>query len=153
MISTARPLYETQADLNRENQVARIISQKLNVSLLKLPIRYCIDFAAYDKTSLDLKSWIEVKCRNIESFQEMKIKYFIVALSKVMAGLQLSTSTRKPFFIYWSFMDNSIYSTEITDELVREVADVKVKGRFDRGDWQDQEPVICITKDMLMRFY
>ena len=152
MIATARPLYETQADLNRENQVARVISQKLNVSLLKLPIRYCVDFAAYDKTSLDLKSWIEVKCRNIESYQEMKIKYFIVALSKVMAGLQLAHTTGKPFFIYWGFLDNSIYFTEITTGLVKEVADVKIKGRFDRGDWQDQEPVICITKDMLKRF-
>ena len=152
MIATVRPLYETQADRRREASVAGIISQRLNVSLLKLPIKYCVDFAAYDKTTLDLKSWIEVKCRNIESFQEMKIKYFIVALSKIMAGLQLAHTTGKPFFIYWGFLDNSIFYTEITTDLVAEVADVKVKGRFDRGDWQDQEPVICITKDMLKRF-
>jgi hypothetical protein len=83
----------------------------------------------------------------------MKVKYFIVALSKIMAGVQLPMTTRKPFFIYWAFLDRSIFFTEITQDFVAKVADIKAKGRFERGDWQDQEPCICITKDMLVRFY
>ena len=153
MIATARPLYETSEDRRREEYVAGIISQKLNVNLFKLPIKYSIDFAAYDKTTLDLRSWIEIKCRNIPSYEEMQIRYFIIALSKIMAGLQLSMTSRKPFFIYWAFLDKSIYYTEICQEFIAEVADIKVKGRSDRNDWQDTEPVVCITKDMLTRFY
>ena len=70
-----------------------------------------------------------------------------------MSGLQLAQTTEKPFYIYWSFMDNSIYFIEIISELIKEVADIKSGGRIDRGDPQDTEPMICFPKSMLIRFH
>jgi len=153
MIATARPLYETQADRRREASVAAIISQKLNVKLVKLPIRYCLDYAAYDIETRILKSWHEIKCRNYASLALFKYDYLIVSLAKVMSGLQLAQTTEKPFYIYWSFMDNSIYFIEIISELIKEVADIKSGGRIDRGDPQDVEPMLCFPKNILIRFY
>ena len=153
MIATVRPLYETSADRIRENRVAGIISQKLNVKLVKLPIRYSVDYAAYDPETRLLKSWHEIKCRNYASLQFFKYDHLILSLAKVMSGLQLAQTTEKPFYIYWSFLDNSIYFIEITTELVKEVANIKSGGRIDRGNPQDTEPMICFPKDMLKRFY
>jgi len=153
MISTARPLYETQADRRREASVAGIISQRLNVKLVKLPIRYSIDYAGYYFDTKTLKAWYEIKCRNFHSLNLIQYDYLILSLAKVMAGLQLSWTTRKPFYIFWSFLDNSIYFIEITTELVKEVADIKSGGRIDRGDPQDVEPMLCFPKSMLVRFY
>jgi hypothetical protein len=153
MIATARPLYETQADRRREASVAGIISQKLNVKLVRLPIRYSVDYAGYDIDTRLLKSWHEIKCRNYASLQLFKYYYLILSLAKLMSGLQLAETTEKPFYIYWSFLDNSIYFIEITSELIKDVADIKSGGRIDRGDPQDTEPMICFPKDMLLRFY
>jgi hypothetical protein len=69
-----------------------------------------------------------------------------------MSGLQLAQTTEKPFYIYWSFLDNSIYYVEITTELVKEVTDIRSGGRIDRGDPQDVEPMICFPKNTLKRF-
>jgi hypothetical protein len=153
MIATARPLYETQADRRREASVAQIISKKLNVKLVKLPIRYSVDYAAYDPETRLLKSWHEIKCRNYASLQLFKYEHLILSLAKVMSGLQLAQTTEKPFYIFWSFLDRSIYCLEITGELIKEVADVRSGGRIDRGDPQDVEPMICFPKEMLVRFY
>jgi hypothetical protein len=153
MIATVRPLYETQADRRREASVAGIISQKLNVRLVKLPIRYSLDYAGYDIDTRLLKSWHEIKCRNYVSLALFKYDYLILSLAKVMSGLQLAQTTAIPFYIYWSFLDNSIYFVEITTELIRAVADIKSGGRIDRNDPQDTEPMVSFPKSMLQRFY
>lgn len=149
----ARKLYETKSDLNNESRVAQIIEQRLNLKLFKLPIRYSIDYAATDPQSGVVQSWLEIKCRNIPSFSEMTYEYLIVSLYKIANGLHYAGITHKLFFMFYSFLDHSIYNVEISKDFIKEDADVRIKGRTDRGDSQDMEPVLCIPKDRLNKFY
>ena len=125
-----RVKYETQDNLERENNVLRHMSVKWDVSYSKLPISYKLDYAMYRDENL--LGFAEVKCRqnSINDFST-----YIISLSKVIKARRLAsvTGTKSVLIVSWS--DATGWINFFSD------FEVKQGGRSDRDDWQDQEPV------------
>lgn len=158
----ARPLYENQESILDEMSFAEKIASKLSVNLIKLPIAYNLDFAMmrsdlpqvmYPKTPETAKSIVSsLRGKEVVSFAELKRRgvpsdrysTLVLSLNKVEAGLTKSRLFGKPFFIFVRYSDKDVY-LKYKDEYS---FPIHIGGRYDRGDYQDIEPVVHIPKDM-----
>lgn len=129
-----RPLYETPEHLAREFNVAQAIEEALSSTLHKLPHKYNADYAAFRDDKL--QSWIEIKCRDVESTAFPTV---MLSLDKWLKIRWLAHATGVKFTLVVEFRDG-IYWTDETDK-VRPIAFL---GRSDRNDWQDMEPSVRI---------
>lgn len=129
-----RPLYETQQDINNETSVAQILESAWNVSLVKLPIAYKVDYGVMSKGKF--AGWVEIKCRNV-----VRVLYpdIILSVNKWLDGKRLANDTDTKFLLVVKFQDCICYSDE-----TNKAREVGFGGRTDRGDSQDMEPVIRI---------
>ena len=134
-----RPLYETESDLQKEREIGKVIQDKFNVSLVKLPIRYHLDFVARrDKKAV---GFIEIKSRSYTMDSIGKMGGYLMSIGKWGAAKTLSESSGLPFILVVNAVDQlwySRYTTFVPD-------DVWVMGREDRGDWQDIEPCVVLN--------
>jgi len=126
----ARSLYETSKDRRSEKQILDYVSKCWGIVYHKLPMSYKLDYSIYRNE--ELVGWAEVKCRthNFGAFPT-----YIISLSKVLEARKLSKETNKKSILLVSWLDVLAYLDLSSD------FDVKQGGRYDRGDWQDQEPM------------
>ena len=132
-----RPQYEKGGDRAEEARVATILCNLWNCNLVKLPTAYSLDYAATrDKQVL---SWVEIKRR-----QRTLRKYRCVFLSmqKVFSAYNFNIVTGLPCLFVIQFDDCLAYAN-----ILEPSRPIEFRGRTDRGDWQDQEPVIAIGAD------
>jgi hypothetical protein len=99
-----RQLYETESDLQNEKKVAEIICSAFGCSLIKLPIKYGVDYMATVNHELD--GWYEIKCRKNPS---NTYSDFMISLGKWISGVQLSDHTKAPFYLVVSFTDRIVW--------------------------------------------
>lgn len=142
-----RQMYETAADLACEQEVASRITAAWDCSLRKLPIRYHLDFAVTrgDK----LVGFCEIKTRNYTMQQIDSMGGYLMSIGKWEAARNLSYAADKPFVLAVKTTDGIWYSSVYGSQFVAD--DVLVRGRTDRGDWQDIEPCVLLDCNRFKR--
>jgi len=122
--------YETAADRGREAAFAHVLEQSWKCTLVKLPDRFSLDYAA--QRNGEIVSFIEIKCRNTNSwtYDSTMIDWY-----KWMAAWELTQSTRKPCILAVRFQDCAMYYPKLG---IGEGVSYKIGGRNDRGNPQDK---------------
>lgn len=133
-MSSARPVFETTADLNREKEFVRLLETAWRCDAKKWPIRYQVDFGFYRHGRLVATA--ELKCRTIA---QNKYPEYMIALSKWLAARELADATGKPCLlcVRWSDQDGYINLGECP------TLEIGYACRADREPW-DEEPVVFI---------
>lgn len=136
-----RPKYESPADLAAERHVARLIEREWKAQLQKLPDQYKLDFAAYRDG--ELVAWLEIKNRTHAAGAYPTL---ILSVAKWHAGVALAVTSGCPFLVVANFVDGAKFVRYSRGKVL----DVRYGpgGRTDRGDAQDQEPVIHIPMEL-----
>ena len=135
----SRPIYETDDDLQNEKGVASSLEKKWDCKFVKLPIRYHLDFVLTrgDKAV----AYAEVKSRNYSMHDIGKMGGYLMSIGKWSAAKQLCEASSLPFVLLVRALDGLYFArfTEFAPD------DVLVRGRTDRGDWQDIEPCVLLN--------
>ena len=129
-----RQQYETEQTLAAERQVVESVKHP-DEQAVKLPKQYRIDFALVFDGSV--KRFVEVKCRTNHSTQ---FDTYIISLAKVSAAKHLAQVTKLPVFLVVKWNDAT--GCVLLDQV--ESSHITFGGRYDRGDWQDEEPLVHI---------
>lgn len=135
-----RPMYESKKDLAGEVEVAQTLEEKWSCKFVKLPIRYHLDFAITRNNKV--VAYAELKIRKYSMPDIGRMGGYMISLGKWAAAKQLCDASQLPFLLIVKAQDGIYQCTEKT--FVPD--DVSVRGRTDRGDWQDVEP--CVMLDV-----
>ena len=94
-----RPMYESKADLKREEAVINEFCKIYNLEKKKLPFTQKIDFALFRKNNI--YGFVEVKCR---VFDKDKYNTMFISLDKVQAARSLAdiTGMRVLLLVCWA---------------------------------------------------
>jgi hypothetical protein len=133
-----RPIYESQVDLTHENKMKTFLEAKWNCTLHKVPLKYQVDWMAMrDK---DPMAFVEFKHR--EKLSINAYPRYMMSLDKWIKATQLSKEVMVPFIMVITFTEGTYYGIFSHNEL----HDVRYMfgGRFDRGDFQDAEPMVLL---------
>ena len=136
-----RPIYETTADLQREDDVLKVLEKLWNLKLIKLPIRYHLDFVAVKEDRA--KAFVEVKTRNYSMQQIDAMGGYLMSIGKWSSAKSLYDCSGLPFVLVAKTTDGIYYS--VFKEFKPD--DILVRGRTDRNDWQDIEPCVLIKSN------
>jgi len=129
-----RPVYETETTRAIERSMAAWLEPVWNCNVVKLPRSYSLDYAALRGSQL--VAWLELKRRN-RALHEFPTVF--LSVQKVMAARALCEITNASCFFVVQFNDCYAYSNILADGR-----GFAFRGRIDRGDWEDQEPVAVI---------
>jgi hypothetical protein len=133
-----RPLYETQKNLNVERDVATLLEDKWKCSVVKMPIKYGLDFTL--TRNGEITAFCEIKCRNYNLNQLDRMGGYFISLGKFISAKTLVEFTKLPFFLVLKTTDGIWYRKFTEFDGLKFV----VNGRKDRGDWQDVEPMVLL---------
>ena len=130
----SRPLYETAANLEKEEMVMRIVAENLNCTYEKIDnISYGVDYYCEAPNGPRV---IEIKCR------KKKYPFWLIAMHKILtASLWESVGVPCWLCVYWE-EDGSIYMARPCAEEGATPYTVEWNGRtkMKRGDKADMEP-------------
>jgi len=141
-----RKLYESDENLGNERAVALFIEELWICDLIKLPIKYGLDYTF--RRNKNLVGFCEIKCVNYEMshFDLMSGGYFI-NVGKIMSARALVETTKLPFYLIVDTRDG-IWYREFTEFNNLKLI---VNGRKDRDDWQDIEPMVLLETALFKR--
>jgi hypothetical protein len=130
-----RPLYESSKDLSNELRVSKILKDCWEADFVKLTMAYHVDWAVVRGS--EIKAFAEFKRRH-----NPKDRYptFMISLNKWKHGREIGKELGVPFLIIVEWDDGLYYCD--TEAVARTYG---FGGRSDRGDSQDQEPVVFIN--------
>lgn len=138
----SRPKYETEENLNNEEDVKQIIEYVWTCECKKLPTKDVLDFAMCRNGRVE--GWLEIKCRKI-SFKNSHD--YMISLYKIKEARELVRETNLPFFLVVKFTDGLYY---YKDE--GETHRLNWGGRFKTArDSQDQEPCYYININLFTK--
>jgi hypothetical protein len=143
-----RPLYESEADLARERDVAALIEQRWKCQMFKLPLQYHLDYAAVRNDRV--VAFCEIKVRTYTMDQIENLGGYMISLGKWTTAHSLFLSTRLPFALIVKAQDG-VYHANINSEELFTRHSVVIKGRKDRNDWQDIEPCVLLNTNGFKR--
>ena len=130
----ARPIYETNLDIEAEEWVARKMSERWKCDRWERnPSKYPIDISFMRGDVI--VGFAEIKCRNV---RRADFKTYIISADKIMSGRNLAAATKVPCMLVVCWQDDIGW----LDMNKAEPVFVGYGGRLDRGDPQDVEPVI-----------
>ena len=133
-----RPLYETQAHLSVEQKIADRLRLRANCSMIKLPIRYHLDYAVErDKRII---GFAEIKTTKYQVETHIGYGGFKMSFAKWCHAEQMSRLSKLPFILLVGFPDAVRYIQ--TKEFDHD--GLVWWGRADRADSQDMEPAIIL---------
>jgi hypothetical protein len=130
-----RPEYETSSDRDREDAVARAFGALHGVRLARLPPRYPVDRAIIRDGVVS--GWAEIKVRTTPASQYLSAH---IGVTKVADALNLSHRTGLPLILIYGWSGGA----DVRWHRVDGPYPIEMGGRRDRGDWQDQEPMVAI---------
>tara|TARA_R110002020_G_scaffold121102_3_gene275500 strand:- start:88 stop:558 length:471 start_codon:yes stop_codon:yes gene_type:complete len=137
----SRPTYETRQDLKNEKTVATYAMERLGIEqLVKLPRKYQIDYGVIRRGEGNKKyiiGLLEIKCRTIA-----KDKYdtYMISADKMNTALQYYNNFNIGFSLIVSWTD-VVGVFKLNKDFSPHLG---FSGRYDRGDWEDVEPVCYI---------
>jgi hypothetical protein len=140
-----RPLYETSADLDNEDGIAKMLSHHWNCEFIKLPLRYHLDFVVTRNSKA--VAFAEFKTRNYSMADINKMGGYLLSIGKWLAAKQLCEASQLPFALVVKTLDG-LYCSTFTEF---KPDDVLVRGRTDRSDWQDIEPCVLLNTKRFKR--
>ena len=128
----SRPIYETAENRQSESSAARIIEEKLGLTVVQNKRLYPADYS-FIKNGV-VKGIGEIKVRKNPRF---KYSTFFISADKITKCKAFSQEFGIPFFLFvwWS---DGLYTINLTDKKPLHLA---IGGRYDRGDSQDVEPM------------
>ena len=127
-------MYETEGHLAVERSIAEKVEKAWNCTVNKMPIRLHLDYVIQrgDKAV----AFCEIKTRG-KTMQEVDdLGGYLIDVNKLVAAKGLYDVTGLPFVLVVG-MNDGIWYTKMTEF---KPDDVLVRGRKDRGDWQDVAP-------------
>ena len=133
-----RPIYETPETLKNEREVADFLEEVWGCTFYKMKIAYGLDFVVMKDDKIVCVA--EIKCRNYTSEQLDKWGGLILSASKAHRAIEWTIAHKVPLLLAISLIDG-LFVAWVDDWSDFEV---KIKGRSDRGDWQDMEPCCLI---------
>ena len=134
-----RPAYETDENLISEIAVKKIIERNWNCDLIKLPTQYRFDYVA--ERDGKVVAFIEIKVRKYSSAKIDAMGGYMISLSKIVAAKQFAMAAGIRSVLVVNLIDG-IYYFPIDKQFA--TSDLAIKGRTDRGDWEDVEPCALI---------
>jgi hypothetical protein len=134
-----RPTYETDENLRSEIAVKEILERNWNCDLIKLPTQYRFDYVA--ERDGKVVAFIEIKVRKYSSAKIDEMGGYMISLSKIVAAKQFAMAAGIRSILAVSLTDG-IYYFPIDKKFTTD--DLAIKGRTDRGDWEDVEPCVLI---------
>lgn len=137
----SRPYYETSKDLDREKQIAQVLNDAWNCTLVKMSVKYHLDYAI--TRNEEVVGYCELKSPNYALADFKRFGGFFISLDKFMAARRLYEATKSPCMIVINATDGVWYAT-FHDAIL---TSIKIKGRKDRNDWQDMEPCVVLNTD------
>jgi len=136
----SRPIYETEATLERERALADAIEILWSVTCRKLPIKYGLDYALMREGRII--AFAELKSRNTYTSEAMdKLGGVMLSLDKLEHAQRFIGFTGLPVFFVVELKDG-IFAAKFDEKPKFKLA---FGGRSDRDDWQDVEPVGFIS--------
>jgi hypothetical protein len=139
-----RPIYETQKHLSVEKQIADRFAERAQCHLMKLPIRYHLDYAMTRNERV--LAFAEIKTTKYDLETHNYYGGFKVSFAKWSAAEQMCRVAKLPFYLVVGFPDCIGY-TKTTDFAHDGIV---WWGRQDRGDSQDMEPAIKLNMTRFM---
>lgn len=134
-----RPLYETEANLEKERSIALLFEQAYKCTLRKMPIRFHLDFAAERQGRV--AAFVEIKTTKYTIDQHEDFGGFKISLAKWCAAEQMCRVGGVPFVLLVGFPDQVRYAR--IDEFRHD--GLVWWGRQDRKDPQDMEPAVVLN--------
>jgi len=134
-MNDVRPTYETQGDKDNERAIAARLGLAWNCRVVKLPRAYNLDYAALRGEAV--MAWLEIK-RRFRDFNEYPTCF--LSMHKLLAAYQFHTVTGLQCLFIVQFNDCLVYADILACPKV-----INFNGRYDRNDWQDQEPLLMIA--------
>ena len=132
-----RPVYETEADRERERAVQQYIIGKVDCLWEEAPPRDCID-GYLRHPSGDLAAVVEIKIRTNRS---TTYDTYMLSAYKWRNGLYRAKTMNVPFMLVVKFIDG-VYYTVVEDKYPTSLG-----GRYDRADRFDAEECAYIPMD------
>ncbi len=129
-----RPRYETAEDRAAEQAVANVIATEFGYAMYKLPLAYEVDYAAMDVKGR-LHGFVEVKVRS------KRYDTLILSMHKVSALHNSARTFNVKAAVAVQWPDGPPEIMVLTEYRLTQ-AEVYWGGRKDRGDDQDEEPVV-----------
>lgn len=125
----SRPLYESERDRERELSVMQAALAGRDVSAVKLPAAYEVDFGLMREGKLIGVAEVKVRSKAFDTL--------MLSLHKARALRAFAEDGLEAWVV--ACVPEGIYALAVkADELF----DLRLGGRSDRGDWQDIEPVV-----------
>lgn len=140
-----RPLYETSQDLESENNLKEALERLWGCSFHKLPIRYHLDFAITKDDKV--VAFAEAKTRNYTMDSINNMGGYLLSIGKWASAKQLCEASGLPFILIVR-TSCGVWSATIKDFIPDAVL---LRGRKDRGDWQDVEPCVCLNTNIFRK--
>jgi hypothetical protein len=136
-MNTARPIYENAETLQAEKAFAESIEAVTGFELIKLPIKYQLDYAALEDDMV--KAFLELKCRT-----NARNAYpdYAISLHKYLAAQSLFRATGIKTILAVRFTDGD-FCAEIGELKGCRISFLK-NGIRTREDSQDCEPMIHV---------
>ncbi len=130
---TARPIYETDDTRSIELHMAAVISRFWHCDVVKLPKSYRLDYAAMRERRI--VAWLELK-RRYHNFGNFDCVF--LSLQKVLSAVELHDHSGLPCLFVIQCNNGFFYADMVAPRSI------EFRGRVDRNDWQDQEPVAMV---------
>jgi hypothetical protein len=140
-----RPTYETQEDLDIENKIASLLEKTWNCDMVKMPVRYHLDFVM--KRNGKAVAFCEIKTRSRTMEAINKLGGYLLDIGKWSSAKQLVDCSGLPFILVVCTLDGTYYA-RFTEFVPK---GVDVKGRTDRNDWQDVGPCVVLDTQLFKR--
>jgi hypothetical protein len=131
-----RQLYETQNHLSVERRIADRLAHRTGCGLIKLPIRYNLDYALTRNDQV--VGFSEIKTTKYEIETHQSYGGFKMSFAKWCAAEQMCRLARLPFILLVGFPDEVRFLRTTNFEH----DGIAWWGRQDRGDAQDMEPAV-----------
>jgi hypothetical protein len=141
----SRPLYESDQDLSNEKAVIETVSEIWNCSFAKLPIRYHLDYVATHNA--EVLGFCEIKVRNYTMDAITDMGGYLLSYGKWCSAKTLCDASGLPFVLIVKTMDD-IWWASFHKFLAKNLV---IRGRKDRGDWQDMEPCVLINTKLFKK--
>ena len=137
----ARKLYETKEDISREKITIDFVKDKLGMGdIVKLPIKYKIDYielGRFKDGGKSIVNFVEIKNRTVPKNQ---YSTYMISADKFTTASQYVERFNVGFKLVVRWKDIvGCYTLKEGDKF-----SLGFNGRYDRGDWQDVEPVVYI---------
>lgn len=133
-----RPIYETDADREHENEVLRaVLSLTANFFFVKAPELSCYDFEIYVTDTKKLYALGEIKVRNNSS---QKYPDYMISRAKLLNCLDEADSLGVHVSLFVRFTDG-LFCTKVKPDLPYPS---RLAGRYDRQDSRDTEMCVFI---------